>query len=90
MAKMALMNAYKTFRKTAGEYLDIRTEADYQRTLQTVEELLEEAEDTPDDPLNPLIELLSRAIADYESRDKELSAFIKEAESMPMDTEINR
>ena len=29
MANMTLMNAYKTFRKTAGEYLDIRTEADY-------------------------------------------------------------
>ena len=55
-----------------------------------MEELLEEAEDTPDDPLNPLIELLSRAIADYESWDKELSAFIKETESMPMDTAINR
>ena len=26
MAKMALMNAYQTFRKTAEEYLDIRTE----------------------------------------------------------------
>ena len=55
-----------------------------------MEELLEEAEDTPDDPLNPLIELVSRAIADYESRDKELSAFINEAESMPMDTVMNR
>ena len=90
MAKMALMNAYQTFRKTAGEYLDIRTEADYQKVLQAVEELLEEAEDTPDDPLNPLIELLSRALADYESRDKELSAFINEAELMPMDTVMNR
>ena len=90
MANMTLMNAYQTFRKTAGEYLDILTEADCQRTLQTVEELLEEAEDISDDPLNPLIELLSRAIADYESRDKELSAFINKAESIPMDTVMNR
>ncbi len=85
MAKMALMNAYQTFRQTAGEYLDIRTEAGYRATLQTLEELLEETEDSPDDPLNPLIELLSRAIADYESRDKELMAFIKEAESISTD-----
>lgn len=55
-----------------------------------MEELLEEAEDIPDDPLNPLMALLSRAISDYESWDKELSAFINEAESMAMDDLMNR
>jgi len=41
-----------------------------------IENLLEEAEDSPDDPLNAVIEMLSRAIEAYENQDDELAAFV--------------
>ena len=50
-----------------------------------VESLLEEAKDSPDDPLNAVIEMLSRAIETYENKDKELAAFEKHAMGQPTD-----
>ena len=90
MAQVALIDAYQTFMQTARGYLDIRNEADYAGALLTLEELLEDAGDTVDDPLNSLIELLSQAIAAYESQDDELVAFLEEADSTPPDISLLR
>ncbi len=90
MAQAALIDAYQTFMQTARGYLDIRNEADYAGALQTLEELLEDAGDTVADPLNSLIELLSQAIAAYESQDDELVAFLEEADSTPPDVSLLR
>ena len=90
MAQAALMDAYQTFLKTAHGYLNIRNEADYDGALQALEDILEAASDTVDDPLNPLIDLLSQAISAYESRNDELAAFLEEAESTPVDIALLR
>ena len=42
-----------------------------------IENLLEEAEESPDDSLNAAIEMLSRATEAYENQDDELTAFEK-------------
>ncbi|MGS2722139.1 helix-turn-helix domain-containing protein [Porticoccus sp. GXU_MW_L64] len=90
MAQAALIDAYQDFMHIAQSYLIIRNEADYEGAVQTLEEILEEASDTVDDPLNPLIELLSQAIESYESQDAELVAFLEEAESIPTDIALLR
>lgn len=76
--------------QTAGAYLNICNEADYDGALQTLEELLEEAGDSINDQLNPLIEMLSQSIAAYDAQDDELNSFLKEAESMPTDIALLR
>ena len=90
MAQAALIDAYQDFLQTAQPYLHIRNESDYEGALQALEALLEKASDTLEDPLNPLIELLSQAIASYEAQDEELVAFLDEADAIPADIALLR
>ncbi|WP_100644712.1 helix-turn-helix domain-containing protein, partial [Alteromonas facilis] len=69
----------------AAPYLFIVDEQHYREALELIESLLEEAEDTPDDPLNQVIELLAIAIERYENKDKELVEFDKRAMSQTPD-----
>ena len=90
MAQLAVINAFQEFMDTAHSCVDIHTEADYEGALETLEYILESATDTKDDPLNPLIELISHAIEQYEAEDDELVAFVEEAESVPTDVALLR
>lgn len=85
MARSALINAYESFMTTAKPFVSITNEVDYDEALKALEHALESASDTLDDPMNPLIELLSLAIEKYESRDSELATFVSESEGMPAD-----
>lgn len=90
MTKSALVDAYEEFMVTAESYVNLHSEADYKAALSALEDILESAEDTRDDPLNPLIELISHAIEVYESQDDELLNFLEQAESLPTDTVLLR
>lgn len=68
---------------TNWPYVHIVNEEDYQKTMDLLENLLESFSDTEDNPINPLIELLSMAVERYESDDKQIKTFIKEADSYP-------
>ena len=90
MAQLALVDAYDEFMQTARHYVDIRTVADYEQARETLQNILESAQDTEDEPLNPLIELISHAIEVYESKDDELMVFLKQAEAVPTDLALLR
>ena len=85
MAPHALIKAYNVFMETAHAYVNLSTEAEYAAALKALEATLEAANDSLNDPLNPLIQLLSQSIETYESQNSELTAFIEEAASMPVD-----
>jgi len=90
MAQLALVDAYETFMQTAHAYVNLSNEEDYNAALVALEEILEAAEDTAKDPLNPLIEILSQAIGAYEGQDEELVAFLDEADATPVDVALLR
>ena len=90
MGQAALINAYDQFMETARHYVDLRSEDDCQQALVALEELLESAEDTADEPLNPLIDLISNAIEVYEAQDDELTEFVARAEDIPVDVALLR
>jgi HTH-type transcriptional regulator/antitoxin HigA len=90
MAQLALVDAYEIFMQTAHAYVNLSNEEDYNAALVALEEILEAAEDTAKDPLNPLIEILSQAIATYEEQDDELVAFLEEADATPVDVALLR
>ena len=90
MAQLALVDAYETFMQTAHAYVNLSNEEDYNAALVALEEILEAAEDTAKDPLNPLIEILSQAIDAYEGQDEELVAFLDEADTTPVDVALLR
>ena len=85
MTAVAFKDACHSFAKAAAPYFHITDDGHYQEALELVESLLEEAEDSPDDPLNAVIEMLSHAIETYENKDKELAAFEKHAMGQPAD-----
>ena len=85
MATSALLASYETFMKTALPYVTITNEEQYLAALNEIEEALEKADDSKNDPLNPLIDMLSNAIDEYEKQDPELMVFISEAEHTPID-----
>ncbi|MBL4583577.1 MAG: transcriptional regulator [Pseudomonadales bacterium] len=85
MTAVAFKNAGHNFAQTAVPYLPIIDEQHYEEVLELIENFLEEAEDSFDDPLNGIIELLSRAIENYENKNEELAAFEKRALDQPTD-----
>ncbi len=90
MKQLAIVDAYTDFMAVAQSCLVINNETDYNTALDTLEQVLESAADTHDDPLNPLIDFISHAIEKYELQDIELKAFITEAEHSPTDISLLR
>lgn len=90
MGQLAIVDAYQTFMATAQPLMDIQTDKQYEEALETLEQVLESASDTPDEPLNSLIDMLSHAIERYEAQDEELTWFIEEADSTAVDIALIR
>jgi HTH-type transcriptional regulator/antitoxin HigA len=90
MTAVAFKKACHSFAQAAAPYLPIRDDAHYEEALALIENLLEEAADSPDDPLNAVIELLGHAIETYENRNEELAAFEQRALEQPADLAMLR
>ena len=85
MTAVAFKVACHSFALRAAPYFHITDDRYYEEALELIEELLEEADDSPDDPLNAVIEMLSRAVELYENKDRDLVAFEKRAMDQPAD-----
>lgn len=90
MSAAALKNAYHDFAQVAEPYLHIKDASHYDETLELIEELLEEAEDSLDDPTNTIIDLLSRSIETYENENNELADFESHVMNQPSDLSLLR
>jgi HTH-type transcriptional regulator/antitoxin HigA len=90
MTASAFKDACHSFARAAAPYTHITDNRQYEETLELIENLLEEAEDSPDDPLNAVIEMLSRAIEAYENEDDVLAAFEKRVMDQPADLSVLR
>lgn len=90
MTAVAFKDACHSFAQAAAPYFHIADDMHYEEALELVETLLEEAEDSPDDPLNAIIKMLSHAIETYENEDEDLMAFEKRAKDQPTDRAMLR
>ncbi len=90
MTALAFKDACHSFAEAAAPYIHITDNRHYEEALELIENLLEEAEDSPDDPLNAVIEILSHAIEAYESKDDVLVAFEKLVTDQPADLAMLR
>ena len=66
-----------------NEDFELQNEDDYNEALAALEEVLESSDDSPNDPLNLLIDMLSQAISQYEAQDEELIAVELHARLIP-------
>jgi len=85
-----IQGKFAEFANVAAPLLHITNETEFEQALQVVEDLLEQASDDPQDTLNGLIELISRAIATYEAKDSALMAFDQEADDTAPDVAVLR
>ena len=85
-----LTSSFLGFASEASNILHIKTERDYQEALDVVEHLFSEAKDTADDPLNDLIDIISRAIEKYELTQQNIIAFEKEASGIAQEISVLR
>jgi HTH-type transcriptional regulator / antitoxin HigA len=90
MTAVAFKQACHSFAEAAASYFPIGDEAHYQEALALIESLLEEAEDTPADPINAVIEMLARSIESYENRHADLVDFETRAMGQPADLAMLR
>lgn len=90
MTTAAFKEACHSFAEAAAPYFPIADDAHYEEALALIESLLAEAEDTRDDPLNAVIDLLARAIESYENQDEELASFERHAFEQPADLAMLR
>jgi HTH-type transcriptional regulator / antitoxin HigA len=90
MTAVAFKQACHSFAEAAAPYFPIGDEAHYQEALALIESLLEEAEDTPADPINAVIEMLARSIEGYENRHADLVEFETRAMGQPADLAMLR
>ena len=90
MTAVAFKDACHSFALAGAPYIYITDKGHYEEVLGLVENLLDEAADSPDDPLNAVIEMLSHAIEAYENKDKNLAAFEKRAMGQPADLAMLR
>jgi HTH-type transcriptional regulator/antitoxin HigA len=88
--KTALKTVFEDFAEAAAPYLHITDNAHYEETLALVETLMEDAEDSDDDPLNRVIGLLAQAIGRYERDIEALDAFETQASEIPVDVAMLR
>jgi len=63
----SLINYFLGFAQQAGNILHIKTNQDYEEALEMVEYFFNQATDSVGDPLNSLIEMVSKSIERYES-----------------------
>ena len=85
-----LTSSFLGFASEASNILHIKTEQDYQEALETMEHLFTTAEDKKDDPLNDLIEIISRAITKYEAEQEDIVAFDNEANNTSQEISVLR
>lgn len=81
---------FHDFAQAAAPHLHITDDKHFKEALELIEDLLEEAQDSPADPMNAIIELLSHAIEVYENNNQELAAFEAQALNQPADLAMLR
>jgi len=78
-------DACHRFAEAAAPFCYIADAKHYEMSLELIESLFEAADDSPFDPLNAVISMLSEAIAEYELRDREIVAFKNQVSASPSD-----
>ena len=85
-----LTRSFLGFASEASNLLHIKTEQDYNDALETIEHLFDEAKEEPNDSLNDLIDIISRAIEKYELSQEVIASFHKEANEIVQETSVLR
>ena len=85
-----LASSFLDFASEASNILHIKTKKNYQEALEIMEYLFATAKDTKNDPLNELIEIISRSIEKYEAGREDIVVFDKVANNTSQEISVLR
>ena len=85
-----LTNFFLGFAHEASNILHIKSKKDYEEALEIVEHLFNEASDAVDDPLNDLIDIISKSIERYESSQENIVNFDRDADEISQEISVLR
>ncbi len=85
-----LTNSFLGFAHKASNILHIKSEEAYGEALEIIEHLFDEANDTIDDPLNDLIDFISKSIERYELCQENIVNFDNEANNINQEISVLR
>ncbi|MCK5356437.1 MAG: transcriptional regulator [Methyloprofundus sp.] len=83
-------NSFLGFAHNAANILHIKSAKDYAEALEIIEHLFDEASDDTDEPLNDLIDIISKSIEKYEAGLEELVSFDKQANHLNQEVSVLR
>ncbi len=86
----ALTNSFLGFAHEASNILHIKNKENYEKALEIIEHLFNKANDTIDDPLNDLIDIISKSIERYESCQEEIINFDKKINDINQEASVLR
>ena len=90
MSALALETICNEFAHKSANNLLINNEKDYEETLTTIERLMEQVGESTNNPLNPIIDMLCRAVEEYENNQAELSEYEANISAQPDDVSLLR
>ena len=85
-----LTNSFLGFAQNASHILHIKSAEAYEEALEIIGHLFDEASDTIDDPLNDLIDIISKAIEKYELRQEDIVNFDNETNAINQEISVLR
>ena len=77
-----LTNSFFSFYEQANQFIDIKSKKDYERALDLVEHLMTTSEDTADNPILHLINLVVASIEKYEDSLEDMIEFEKDVDAL--------
>ena len=83
-----LTDSFLEFAHDASSILHIKSDKDYKKALEIVEYLFDLVDDKIDEPLNDLIEMLSKSIEKYELKLKDVRLFDNEVNNIKQEISI--
>jgi HTH-type transcriptional regulator/antitoxin HigA len=85
-----LTNSFLGFASEASNILHIKTDQDYSEAIEIIDYLFDKVEDSEEDPLNDLIDLISRAIEKYELIQENIIDFHKKSSCVNQEISVLR
>ena len=85
-----LTNSFLGFAHNASNILHIKSDKAYEEALELIEHLFDEANDTIDEPLNDLIDIVAKSIEKYESNQEGIVKFDNEANNITQEISVLR
>lgn len=83
-----LTNSFLGFAHNASNILHIKSDKAYEEALELIEHLFGEANDTVDEPLNDLIDIVAKSIEKYELSQEGIIKFDNEANNITQEVSV--